>query len=91
MTNHLLPESENNFTWGPVKEIHRIESLHIVIIEYRELSELPNKLFELRNNSNDVSKKYFESLESAIIFGIAKHKSIDDSFALACCKLLSTT
>jgi len=95
---HLLPEpigSETHFTWGPVKEIHRIESLNIVIIEYhREVFENNSSTGRYSDSTNfhlHGTSTSYESLESAIIFGIAKHKSIDGSFAQSCCKLMSTT
>ena len=93
---HRLPEPLNgdtHFTWGPVVELHKLPRFNAVIVEYK-----PQIFDENGHGTKQYSDEHsfhlngtsssFNSLESAIVFAIAKHNKVNDSFARAACHLL---
>ena len=91
---HLLPEpldGDTHFTWGPVVGLHKIPAMNIIIVEYKGQIYEPGPTGKYHDESTfhlHGTSGSFENLESAIIFGIAKHNNVCDSFARASCRLL---
>lgn len=95
-TRHRLPEpldGDTHFTWGPVVELHKLPRFNAVIVEYKpqifdDGGGATGKYSDEHSYHLNGTSSSFESLESAIIFAIAKHNKVDDSFAIAACHLL---
>ena len=91
-----LPEpigDVTHFVLGPVVRVHRIPELNIIIIQYHPevmdngfgtgKYDLVLSSFHLHGSSMS-----FDSLWSAIVWGIARFNKVDDGFARGACKLL---
>lgn len=91
---YALPEKIGNdeyFAWGPVTNLHKIEYLDIIIVEYVNTND-KTTTFHPYLNGNDCSSS-FAKFEEALIFAISCktvgfNRAFNNNHAYFACKIL---
>jgi hypothetical protein len=88
---YKLPESIDGsweFTWGPVQAVHRVPALDIVVVEYLQLPQVEGEGDAIPQFHLHDSNWSFDSLEVAVIYGIARRTGADTDHVRSACYLL---